>query len=354
MPQIKPHIESLYRSRANKRKGYLRLDMNEGVPGLPDNFLRRVITKVSADLVAMYPEYDSLTKKIAKYNQLNPENICLANGSDAAIKYIFDAYVSVRDRVLLTSPAFAMYPVYCEMFNARPIIIEYKEDLSFPFDDFISVISHKIKLAVIVNPNNPTGSVLKEEKLLKIIKKTANNDVLLIVDEAYFYFYPHSVIRYIRKYKNLIVLRTFSKLLGIASLRLGYAVACPAIIENLRKVKPTFDVNGLAALFAEEILDNSAIIKEMIKKTGEGKKYLIEKLGKEDIEYKMGYTNSVLIKCYNRVDEIIGRLKKKHILVSGNFKQDFLSDYIRISMGDKKNMQKFWRCFIDIWKNQND
>lgn len=356
MIKIKPHLKNLYRTNPDEksRKGYLRLDMNESISGLPEVFLKKVLLKIDHEFLATYPQYNEIREKIAFHNNLKPENICLANGSDAAIKYIFDAYISARDRILLTDPTFAMYTVYSEMFAAEPIIIEYKSDLSFPGEDFIKRISNEIKIAVVVNPNNPTGSIVEKDTLIRIIERAAKNNVLIIVDEAYFYFYPESVIGEVKHYKNLIVLRTFSKLCGMASLRLGYAASSPEIIEDLIKVRPTYDVNGLATLLAKELLDKPDIIQSLIKSTNEGKQYLAKKLSEEAIEYKEGYANFVLIKCDGRADKIMARLAKKKILVGGRFKQNFLKDYIRVTVGNKIFMEQFWKNFIDVWKIRDD
>ena len=355
VPKIKPHLEKVYRLNPDlkSRKGYLRLDMNEGVPGLPQNFIKTVLSKIDAGYLATYPEYARLQKKIAIHNGLGPENIYLSNGSDAAIKNIFDAYISKGDKVLFTDPTFAMYPVYCDMFAAKPVIVEYQDDMSFPVESFIKKISKNLKMAVIVNPNNPTGSVIDPEDLLRIIKKSDANGVLTIVDEAYFYFYPLSTIDLVKRYKNLIVLRTFSKLCGLACVRLGYAVACVEIVETLKKVRPTYDVNGVAVLVAEELLDRPGMIRTLIRATEKGKRFLIKRLYEHGLEYKEGYANFVLIKCDGRANEMIERLaNEKHILIGGNFRNSFLKGYIRVTVGSTDIMKRFWKGFIDIWENR--
>lgn len=351
MPTVKQYLQEIYRTQSNgSRKGCLRLDMNESVPGLTNEFVQNVISELNADFLAQYPEYHNLLKKIADAAQIQPDNICLSNGSDAAIKYIFDAYVSPSDKVLLTDPTFAMYPVYSKIFNAQPIVIEYQPDMSFPAEQFLEKLSTGVKIAIVVNPNNPTGTLLKREDLLKIIETAQSNDVLIIVDEAYFHFGSYSVIDLVRKYDNLIVLRTFSKICSIAAARIGYAAACPQVIENLTKVKPTFDVSGLAVLLAERILDHPSVLESVIDNMTRGKMFLTQKLDKEGLEYSIGYGNFILIKCGSRVSEIIDKLNQRDILISGKFKQLFLQDYIRVTLGDVISMQRFWESFIDIWQ----
>lgn len=332
----------------------MRLDMNESVDGLPEKFVKSVLSEVDQEFLATYPEYYTLIQKIAEHNQVLPENICISNGSDGAIKYIFDCCISPGDRILLTDPTFAMYPVYCQMFNAQTVSIPYHDDFTFPLDAFLHCIGPEIRMAVVVNPNNPTGVALDPPGIQKIIAKCEREDVLFVLDEAYFYFYDKTAIEKIKKYQNLIVVRTFSKLCSLAALRLGYAAACPAIVENLCKVKPTFDVNGIAVLFAEKLLDRPQIIAESIEKANEGKNFLAEKLTSFGIEFRMGEANFVLIKCNQNVSEMISRLAKEKILVAGGFKQAFLKDYIRVTIGRIESMWQFCDVFFTEWKKLND
>jgi len=350
--EIKRHLKNLYRANpeAFSRRGFLRLDMNESVTGLPRDFVRRSFGRVDPQFLAAYPEYTCLQRKIALHNKLRPENIILANGSDAAIKYIFDAFISRGDKILLTEPTFAMYPVYCKMFAAKAITVKYNSDLSFPGREFLNRIKPGLKMAAVVNPNNPTGSTIEPSVLSAILKRTAANDVLLVVDEAYFYFYPFSVIQQVKKYKNLIVLRTFSKLCGMASLRLGYAASCAQVIESLRKVRPTYDANGLVVYLAEELLDNPGVIQKLVKSANAGKKYLAQRLSGAGIEHIEGRANFILIKCRGEAERTVRQLKEKNILVAGGFKLAFLKDYIRVSVGDRVIMEKFCEIFFKIRK----
>lgn len=353
MPTVKSHLRSLERAglEIKSRKDYLRLDMNENPSGLPASFVGGILRNIRPERLAAYPEYDSLVRKLARHNRLKEENICLANGSDAAIKYIFDAYVSDKDRVLLTDPTFAMYPVYCSMFNAKPVIIPYDSVRAFPLKKFFSGISSSIKMAVIVNPNNPTGSVLPRAELIRVIRKAAQEDVLLIVDEAYFYFYPDTVIREVNRYRNLVVLRTFSKLCGMAGLRIGYAAAYPKIIRALRAVKPSFDVNSVGVLAAEGLLERPGLLNKMIDQVNEGKNYLAKKLEHENIGHEVSAANFVLIKCNGRAPEIRMRLAQENILVAAGFKQEILRDFIRVTAADKKMMSLFWEAFCKAWRH---
>jgi histidinol-phosphate aminotransferase len=352
MPKIKKHLKDLYRTRPAemRRKGWLRLDMNEGSHGLPPAFVKSVICDLDPEFLLTYPSHIELIDRIARHNGLSQKNICLGNGSDSVIKYIFETYISFGDKVLMTDPTFAMYPVYCKMFNAKPVVVSYRQDMTFPYEAFIEKLKKGVKMAVVVNPNNPTGDTLSPGALLSIIRKASEKDVLLVVDEAYFYYYPKTAIKLVNKYKNLIVLRTFSKLCAMANLRVGYAAAAPEIIENLNRVKPSFDVDGVAALFASKLLARPEIMRSMIRHTKKGSDYLCAMLKKEGIEHIAGNTNFILIKCGVAVSDIMRKLALRGIFVSGNFKQPFLKEYLRVTISNKVQMQFFWKDFIKIWK----
>ncbi|MGE5606052.1 MAG: pyridoxal phosphate-dependent aminotransferase, partial [Bacteroidota bacterium] len=266
MPKSKVYLNSVYRTPLvnEDRRGFLRLNMNEYVPGLPEDIVKSVIKNINADTLSAYPEYYSLIQKIAQYNNVGFENICLTNGSDSAIKYVFDAYISRGDKVLYANPTFAMYPVYCKSHGADEVVVDYKNDLSFPKKEFVEhLMNDQINLAIIVNPANPTGSILTKDDLLEILDITKKKDVLLIIDEAYFYFHPETLIQEIKRYNNLVVLRTFSKLCSIAAARIGYVTASEEIVKNIYKVKPSYDVNILAILLANKLLDNTRILEQL-------------------------------------------------------------------------------------------
>jgi histidinol-phosphate aminotransferase len=355
-PSAKEHLAELHRTNPHEdsRHGFLRLDMNEGVPGLPPDFIKETLAGVDQEYLATYPSHQNLQNKIAVHNQLALENIIVSNGSDAAIKYIFDAYVSPRDRVLLTDPTFAMYPVYCRMFETNLLTVAYNPDLSFPWDEFRAQLGPGVRLAVVVNPNNPTGHALTASQVLELVEQAAHHRILLVVDEAYFYYYHETVIQAVKEFRNLIVLRTFSKLCGMAALRLGYAAASAPIIENLRKVRPTFDINGLAVLFGERLLDHPEIIQALIREATMGKEFLMNKLAAAGIPFCAGSANFVLIHCGGKVDAVVRGLAQENILVSGGFQNDNLKPYVRVTVGHRINMERFWRAFLKVWDAQLD
>lgn len=349
MLNAKKHLKDIYRSEMKKdRAGMLRLDMNEGIPGLPQRFVNGLLKRITADDISAYPEHADLEKKIGRDNGLKADNVFLSNGSDAVIKYIFEVFVSPGERVVYTDPTFAMYPIYCSLSKAKGQAVPYGPDFVFPAESFIDAVKKGCRMAVIVNPNNPTGSVIGKAELKKIADICSKKGTLLIIDEAYFYYYPETAVKMIKKYKNICVLRTFSKICGMAGLRFGFCLADKKIIDGLKKVRPTFDVNRIAIMFAEAILDSPKIIPILINQAREGKEYLVSELDKYDIEYRSCRTNFILIKCPGKATEISGKLEERGILVGSGFRQDFLKDYIRVTAGAVPEMKRFMSAFVGI------
>jgi histidinol-phosphate aminotransferase len=351
--KIKPnkHLNSIERFNADKvfRSGYLCLNMNENISALPAGFVKEVAAKLTSDYISKYPECKELVGNVAKLDKLDFDNICLSNGSDSAIKYIFETYISPNDKVLLTDPTFAMYPIYCKMYRAKPVFAGYKDSFNFPVRDFLNSLKKGVKMAVIINPNNPTGSVIDKHDLLKIVKKAHRSNILLIIDEAYHYFYGKSYIDLVKKYDNVVVLRTFSKLCGLAGCRLGYAAASRGIIHNIKKVKPTYDVNSISVVFANKLIKTKGLINKLIRDFNIGKKYLTDKLEAKGINYISGHANFVLIECDRNVNAVAKDLLKDKVLIGSKFSQPFLKDFIRVTTSSKNNMRKFWKYFIKAY-----
>ena len=345
MITIKKHLRSINRVNLddNDRGGYLRLDKNEGLIPPPKDVLLSAIDNYY-DNITMYPEYGRLKHKIAKYTSLDTSNVIIGNGSDSIIKNIFETYISPNDNVLLTEPTFGMYPIYCQMFQAKYLpFVKYNSLASFPETSFSERLDEDIKIAVIVNPNNPTGYTVDESYLKMVLEKAQDTETLVVIDEAY--SFSPIMAKYAKTYDNLMVIRTFSKFFGLASIRFGFGLSNPSVINDLRKMQKTFPVNGIAVAFAETLLDNSYMFEEMYNKFIEGRDFLINMLESEGISYCCGDGNFILIK---NSSDIVEKLRKKKILVQGNFKQDILRDYIRVTIGEKKHMMDFWNVFMGV------
>lgn len=160
MYYVNENIKNLFRIfDQNSRDGYIRMDLNENPVGLPQEFIDEVLSKVTPEFVAKYPEQLEFTKKLAKFIGVEVENICLVNGSAEGIRYVIQAYSRPGGKVLSVTPSYAMYDVYCEMYGRQSVHVHYDENLEMHVEDIIDSINDDIDLVIMLNPNNPVGDV---------------------------------------------------------------------------------------------------------------------------------------------------------------------------------------------------
>jgi len=353
MIPAKKHLGELQRiQNPMARGGYLRLDKNENIVGFGKEFVARLCKEITSDFLTTYPEVNTLYQKIARWLGCNQENIYITAGSDAAIKAVFEVFVEPGDAVALLSPTYAMFYVYTEMFQGRLIEIRYKTGLSLSVEDILEVVyEHRPKLICIANPNSPTGTVLPQEGVKKIVDVVAGQNGIVLLDEAYYLFYPISSVDLIYDCPNLVITRTFSKAMGLASARLGFAAGHADITKYLHKVRPIYETNAFAVRFAELILDSPGLIEQNVQEIIRGKKYLEDELDKLGIPYFKSYANFILIDVgsFERSVQLGKALYQRKILIKSGFKVDVLKNCIRVTIGNVKQMEFFMEKFKETF-----
>lgn len=345
---IREHLNSIERTKntTHSRLGYLRLDKNENLISVPDAFLSKLRQLITSDFISAYPEVDQLYAKLAKFLEVSPDNLFLTSGSDAAIKAAFEVFVAKNDGVLILDPTYAMFYVYAKIFQAKIIAVGYEGDLSLSADKVIQQIYlQKPKLICIANPNSPTGTIFSPSDIERIIRICAELGSVVLLDEAYYPFYPQSGIDLIKIYPNLLVTRTFSKAEGLASVRLGYSIGHKKMIDCLHKVRPMYEINAFAARFAELILDNYLIVKENLAEIQKGREYLEAELIKMKLPFFKTYANFININVGSREMSIdIAKFMHDHkILIKGGF-DGVLKNCVRVNFGSIDQMRKFLDC----------
>src|SRR3990167_9466969 len=207
----------------------LLLDKNENMDSTYIALMQSVIADSCLSLVNQYPDCSLLYRKLAKNLQVSPDALLLGAGSDGIIRYVFEAFISPGDRVVITEPSFAMYAVYSQIYGAQSYKVGYiKNDcgLGLDMDCLLQTIHDKQpKIVFLPNPDSPTGTILSEDQIIQILKTAAEVDAFVLIDEAYYPFSDYTVLPLLQTFSNLIVARTFSKAWGLAGARVGYAVA---------------------------------------------------------------------------------------------------------------------------------
>ena len=329
------------------RYDYARYDMNENPEGLPQWFVDEVLKEITPEFLATYPEHDKFRKMYADYIGVNPENVAVTNGSDMAIRFAMEVFAEKGSSVVTVAPSFEMYWVNCSMLGLKHVPVSYESDLTMDADKIVEAIDETTDIVVLLNPNNPIGTVYTEEEARKIIEKAREVGAIVIVDEAYHYFYKHTFLPFIREYDNVVVFRTFSKLFSLAAVRMGMMIADEKLIGYARKSMPSFEVNAIALKFGEHLMQHTELIEDLMNTEAEGKAWLLEELNQRGYETTPSHGNFIFIKPKRTPKEVSDALREKKILIK-TFGNEILKDYVRISTGSKKAMKYFLDAFLEV------
>jgi histidinol-phosphate aminotransferase len=217
-------------------------------------------------------------------------------------------------------------------------------------ENTLNSINENTGIVVLVNPNMPVGNVYSKEDIKMIIEKAQENNATVIIDEAYYYFYDKASIDLIKEYNNVFVLRTFSKMLSMPSLRLGVVMSCPQNIKYINNYKPHYTVNSIALLFAEAIVDNhDRLISELTIQYEEGKEYIMKALSDNGYETIPSAGCYVCIKPkYKTSREVTDRLEENGILILCG--KGGLTGWLRLTIAHKEYMETFMNVLLKIDK----
>lgn len=351
MYYINKNIENLHRIfDQNERREYLRLDLNENPGGLPVDFIAEVLKDVDSRFVAEYPETLHFSTVLAKHLGTDVSHLCLVNGSAEGIRYIIQAFTSDGGKIVGVVPSYFMFQVYSEMYGRNFVKVPYNEDLSMDVNNIIETLTNDTQLLVLLNPNNPMGNVYSEAEFVKILSVAREREVTVLIDEAYYYFYPKTFIGYALNQDHIFVTRTFSKLFSLAGCRLGYVAGWPDGIKMVQKLCTPHNTNAFAMKFAEAILTTPGMIDDLVAKFKGGRSYLIEMLDMYEYEHKGEAGNFLFIKPKKKTAEyIVGQMKTKYkILIKSYPNVGKFGDCLRVSIGEKKYMEKFISALIEI------
>ncbi|HLG23795.1 MAG TPA: histidinol-phosphate transaminase [Candidatus Nanoarchaeia archaeon] len=342
-----------YKPPTSGRENSLRLDFNENTVGCSPKVIK-ALSRIRKNIFSVYPEYEALKKEIAKYCNISPGEVIATNGTDEAIKTIIEVYSEKRkDEIIIPVPTYAMFKFYAELNEAVIREVLYNEDLSFPTSRLLSAINKKTKIVVLVNPNNPTGTSIKKEEIKKIIEKAGKFGALVLIDEAYYQFYGKSSIQLIKKYDNLFVTQTFSKVLGLAGLRLGYIASNEKNISVVQKALSPYSVNVFAAICSAAALNDKEYIKKYISEIKKGKSMLYRELKNLGIKYCKSDANFVLLRIEKNSSYFCKRLKDEGILVRNRSSDPLLDGCVRVTLGTVKQTRQFICRLKEIIKEIN-
>jgi histidinol-phosphate aminotransferase len=322
----------------------IKLSANESALGPSPKAVKEYI-KVSKNF-KRYPDSDGtfLRKIIAKKFKLNINRIILGNGSDQVFELICKAFLNKNEEVVISKYSFIIYRIYSKL-NFAKIVYAQENNFTSSVDNILSCVTKKTKIVFIANPNNPTGTYIEKKEILRLRKKL-RSDILLVVDDAYFEYMNfkdyENGLKLFSKFNNVVVTRTFSKIYGLAGLRIGWAYSSKDIINSLYKIKPPFNVSRPALFAASVALKDTNWLNKEINHVRKWSRKLYDFFKELNIQTNITSVNFLLIN-FDRVKktskQVFFALAKKGILLR---QMDVYSikNSLRVTIGNNKENLK--------------
>ena len=283
-----------------------------------------------------------LREAIAKKFGVERANVILGNGSNELIEFVGHAFLKPGDEIVTSKHAFVMYKVAAQLFGAKTIEVE-DPGFAHDLDAMAAAITPNTKVVFVANPNNPTGTLARQEQIDRFVERVPAN-VVIVFDEAYFEYLaePFDTVKFVREGRpNVLILRTFSKIQGLAGLRIGYGLGHAELVEVLQKTREPFNTSGIAqagALAALSDEEHQCATRELSR---EGREYLQRSFATSGLEYVPGVANFVLVKV-GKGKEVFKALLRKGVIIR-DMDAYGLPEWIRVTVGTMEENARFIR-----------
>ncbi|WP_294405744.1 histidinol-phosphate transaminase [uncultured Clostridium sp.] len=329
---LKPYVPG----EQPKDKKYIKLNTNENPYG-PSKKVLEAVKKAACDDLKLYPDptCSDLSAEIAEYYGLNKDEVFLGNGSDEILAFVFMTFFQKGRKVLFPEISYTFYNVYAEMFNLDYELIKLDENFDIPLAQF----NQKNGGIIFPNPNAPTGKYIDTKSIIEVIEN--NTDTVVVVDEAYIDFGGKSMVEYINKYPNLLVIQTFSKSRSLAGLRVGFAMGNAQLIEGLNRVKNSFNsytIDRLALAGAMEAIRDDDYFNETRNKIMKTREETVRKLEELDFKVLKSQANFIFIKHNHAKGQYLYEELKNNGILVRHFNRDRIEDYLRVTIGTDQEM----------------
>jgi histidinol-phosphate aminotransferase len=311
----------------------VKLAANENCHGFSPKVTEAILAAQNG--ITFYPDTevtplrDALVRKLG----VGPNELVFGNGSFELLTFAATAFLDAGTEAIIPKPSFGWYYVMTTVANAVPVIVPLKNH-AVDLDAILGKITARTRLVWLCNPNNPTGTYVSGAALDAFIEEVPEN-VLILLDEAYIDFAPEDAprsIELIHRHKNIITLRTFSKVYGLASLRIGYAAGDAYLMEKLSRVRAPVNVNALAQTAARAALEDTGFYDYVVRKNREGRQLYYTALERLKVEYIPSACNFIMLNTMRDGSEVEREYIKRGILVR-NGKEFDMPLWIRVTIG---------------------
>lgn len=337
-------IEELARERGLQPSDIIKLASNENPLGPSPRALEAMTQALRQ--AHIYPDGGGyrLREAIAKKFGVTMEQTILGNGSNEIIEFIGHAFLSPGDNIITAQHAFVVYKLMATLFGAETIEVPEASGFVHDLDGMLAAITPRTKEVFIANPNNPTGTMVGMGALERFMDK-APDHVVVVIDEAYYEFVedPPDTLKFVREGRNVVLLRTFSKIQGLAGLRIGYGLGPAPLIEVLQKTRQPFNANAVAQAGATAGLQDEEHQRRTKQVTDEGRAYLQDQFAKMKLEFVPSHANFVLVRVGDG-DAVFRKMLDKGVIIRAMAEYK-LPEWVRISVG---TMEQNRRCIAAL------
>ncbi|MDD2215006.1 MAG: histidinol-phosphate transaminase [Eubacteriales bacterium] len=321
----------------------VKLASNENPLG-PSPLAMEAVIRAVKD-INLYPESTAveLKRDLAVYLGVKVENLVIGNGGEELLMLIAQTFINEGDEVVVTAPSFGIYNTSTCLMGARIITVPLQKK-NFDISGYCMAVTDKTKLIYLCNPNNPTGNIITKTELDELLKKIPKN-VVVVLDEAYYEFasvnpdYPKS-LGYLEERPNTIILRTFSKVSGIAGVRIGYLVTSEENAAEMNKIKLTFNVNRLAQEAARGALRDQEHIQKTVELNYKSLSMMEAYFNKKEFDFFPSNANFIFVNAKQHSKIIFEELMKKGIIIRPGYFWGW-DTWLRVSTGTEAQTQKF-------------
>jgi histidinol-phosphate aminotransferase len=327
------------------RARFLRLDYNENTVGCSSAALAAV-RRFTREQVAMYPEYERARRRLARHFRVAPEELALTNGVDDALRLVVDTFLEPGARVLVVEPTFPMFQFWTALAGGRLVPLRCDAALRFPLDDVLRALRPRPRVFFLANPNNPTGTLVPKEDIARMLD--AATHTLVVVDEAYVEFSGVTVLPWIRSRRNLVVTRTFSKVAGLAGLRMGCLLAHRELIAECRKAQPPFPVNAVALAAAEAAVRDRKFLRAHVREVLRARRELENALNRLGVRCHPSAASFLLADFGSDAPRLLRRLRARGILLRDRSHDFGRPGCVRITIGTRAQMARLIRALEDL------
>ena len=308
----------------------------------------------SAVQVHLYPDGNAyyLKKELAEYLEVPAEHLILGNGSNDVLQLIAEAYIAPGDEVIYAAGAFVVYSLVTKLCNATAVVVPMVND-THDLSAMAAAITEKTKVIFIANPNNPTGTMVTADETAAFMERVPD-DGLVVFDEAYYEYvarsdYPQT-LRYVLDGRNFIITRTFSKIYGLAGLRIGYGIAPPALVETLNRVRQPFNCSLVGQAAARAALKDTTHVQESQNSNTTGKAFLYKAFDDMGLRYIETEGNFIMLHVEPSGTEITDTLLKQGVIVRPMAGYGYPSA-VRVTIGTQQENERFIEALKVVSKN---